>query len=96
MLIKPTLILKMLGKWQQKFAHFRFRKRKNRFTADVSDLALMYIQSVGDSGQAFVNFIGLILIPYLCSKGKEKKTKRNKYSFSNIQHKRNYVIDSMF
>ena len=68
----------MSGKWQQKFAHFRFRKRKNRFTADVSDLALMYIQSVGDSGQAFVNFIGLILIPYLCSKGKEKRQKIKK------------------
>ena len=37
---------------------------------DKIDLALLYIQSVGDSAQAFVNFIGLILIPYLCFKVK--------------------------
>ena len=50
---------------------------------DRIDLVLMYIQSVGDSAQAFVNFIGLILIPYLSSKVQEKKSK-NKRIYSQI------------
>ena len=50
---------------------------------DRIDLVLMYIQSVGDSAQAFVNFIGLILIPYLSSKVHEKKSK-NKSIYSQI------------
>ena len=48
---------------------------------DRIDLVLMYIQSVSDSAQAFINFIGLILIPYLSSKVQEKKS-RNKRIYS--------------
>ena len=45
---------------------------------DRIDPVLIYILSVGDSAQAFVNFLGLILIPYLSSKvqGKKSKNKR--------------------
>nr|XP_022340275.1 G-protein coupled receptor 157-like isoform X2 [Crassostrea virginica] len=50
---------------------------------DTIDFVLMYIQSVGDSAQAFVNFIGLILIPYLSSKLQEKKY-NNKRIYSQI------------
>lgn len=39
MFVKPTLISEMSGKWQQNFAVYRFRKIKNRLTADV---ALLY------------------------------------------------------
>ena len=45
---------------------------------DRIDLVLMYIQSVGDSAQAFVNFLGLILIPYLSSKVQENKSKNKR------------------
>ena len=48
---------------------------------DKIDLALLYIQSLGDSAQAFINFIGFILIPYLCTKIKEKRQKIKVFIF---------------